>query len=67
MNTSQDDNLNLSGRWEYIRGKLKEKYPHLDDEDLRYDEGQEEMFIGRLQKRLGGEKRESIIRTIKTL
>ena len=66
MNTQQDENLNLSGRWDYVRGKLKEKYPHLTEEDLRYD-GNDSMFVGRLEKRLGGEKRESIIRTIKTL
>lgn len=61
------DSFNISGRWNYIRTRLKEKYPFLSEKDLSYKEGEEEMFIGRLQRRLGGEKRERIIDMIKTL
>lgn len=61
------DSLNISGRWNYIRTRLQEKYPFLSEKDLSYKEGEEEMFIGRLQRRLGGEKREKIIDMIKTL
>lgn len=61
------DSIRIGGRWQHIRTKLKEKYPHLTDKDLTYREGEEDMFIGRLQRRLGGEKREKIIDMINTL
>lgn len=61
------DSIQIGGRWEHIRTKLKEKYPFLTDKDLTYHEGKEDMFIGRLQRRLGGEKREKIIDMINTL
>ncbi len=54
-------------RWNHIRTALKEKYPFLSEKDLSFKEGEEEMFIGRLQRRLGGEKRERIMDMIKTL
>jgi len=43
----------IKGNWKDLRGKLKEKYSQLTDDDLAYVEGQEEQLIGRLQKRLG--------------
>lgn len=61
------DSIRIGGRWQHIRTKLKEKYPQLTDKDLIYREGEEDMFIGRLQRRLGGEKREKIIDMINTL
>lgn len=36
-----------------VKGRLKQKYAKLTDEDLTYIEGQEEEFVGRLQQRLG--------------
>ncbi|MFP4470982.1 MAG: general stress protein CsbD [Bacteroidales bacterium] len=62
-----EDSFSIGGRWNHIRTRLKEKYPFLNENDLSYKEGEEEMFIGRLQRRLGGAKRERIIEMIKTL
>lgn len=59
--------LNIKDNWNHIRARLKEKYPSLDDDDLKFTEGQEDIFIGRLQRRLGGAKREEIIDMIKKL
>lgn len=59
--------LNLKNNWTHIRARLKEKYPNLDDNDLKFTEGEEDIFIGRLQRRLGGAKREEVINMIKRL
>jgi len=55
--------LELKGRYNEIKGKLKQRYANLTDDDLRYSEGQDDEFIGRLQKKLGKTK-EDIMRII---
>jgi uncharacterized protein YjbJ (UPF0337 family) len=45
--------LQLKGSWNEIKGKLKQKYAQLTDDDLKYAEGKDDELIGRLQKRLG--------------
>lgn len=49
-----DVKLKISGSWKEIKGKLKQKYASLTDDDLLYEEGQEEELLGRLQRKLGG-------------
>jgi uncharacterized protein YjbJ (UPF0337 family) len=44
---------NLLGHWNEIKGKLKQKYAQLTDDDLKLAEGKESELLGRLQKRLG--------------
>ncbi len=56
----------IRGNWKQIRGKLKEKYGELSDDDLKYTEGKEDQLIGRLQSRLGQNKHE-LKRTIDSL
>jgi uncharacterized protein YjbJ (UPF0337 family) len=51
--------LVMKGNWNIAKGKLKQKWAELTDNDLRYVEGQEEELIGRIQKRTG-ESREAI-------
>lgn len=46
------------GSWNQIKGKLKEKYADLTDNDLLYIEGKEDQLYGRLQERLGQTKEE---------
>jgi uncharacterized protein YjbJ (UPF0337 family) len=36
-----------------VKGKLKQKYAELTDDDLTYAEGKEDELLGRLQKRTG--------------
>lgn len=48
--------LNLKGHWNEIKGKLKQKYGQLTDDDLTFAEGKEEELLGRLQQRLGKSK-----------
>jgi len=48
----------LKGNWNQIKGKLKEKYADLTDNDLLYVEGKEDELHGRLQQKLGKTKDE---------
>ena len=52
------DKLKLRGSWNEVKGKLKQKYADLTDDDLLFAEGKEEELFGRLQKRLGKSKEE---------
>ena len=45
--------LQFKGSWNEIKGKLKQKYAQLTDDDLKYAEGKDDELIGRLQQRLG--------------
>jgi uncharacterized protein YjbJ (UPF0337 family) len=48
--------FHIRGDWNIAKGKLKKKYAQLTDNDLRYEEGQEDELIGRIQKRTGDTK-----------
>jgi uncharacterized protein YjbJ (UPF0337 family) len=45
--------LQITGNWNEIKGKLKQKYAQLTDDDLTFVEGKEDEVLGRLQQRLG--------------
>jgi len=50
--------LRLKGSWNEVKGKLKQKYGQLTDNDLAFAEGKDEELLGRLQNRLGKSKDE---------
>jgi len=50
--------LELKGNWNVIKGKLKQKYGQLTDDDLTFVDGKEDEMLGRLQTRLGKTKEE---------
>ena len=52
------DKLKMRGTWNEVKGKLKQKYADLTDDDLMFAEGKEEELFGRLQKKLGKSKDE---------
>jgi uncharacterized protein YjbJ (UPF0337 family) len=52
------DKLSFKGNWNEIKGKLKQKYADLTDDDLMFAEGKEEELLGRLQKRTGKTREE---------
>jgi uncharacterized protein YjbJ (UPF0337 family) len=52
------NNLQFKGSWNEIKGKLKQKYGELTDDDLVYLEGKEDELLGRLQKKTGRTKEE---------
>ncbi len=58
--------LKLQGNWNEIKGKMKQAYADLTDDDLRRDEGKDDEFVGRVQQRLGKTKDE-VIKWIQSL
>jgi uncharacterized protein YjbJ (UPF0337 family) len=58
MRTMGMTTLQIKGNWNEIKGKLKQKYAQLTDNDLTFAEGKEEELLGRLQQRLGKKKEE---------
>lgn len=65
-NTYIMSDLNFKGNWNEVKGKLKQKYGELTDDDLVYVEGKEDELYGRLQNKLG-KKKEEIASEIKRL
>jgi uncharacterized protein YjbJ (UPF0337 family) len=55
--------LKMKGDWNIAKGKLKQKFAKLTDNDLQYTEGAEDELIGRIQKRTG-ESKEAVERFI---
>ncbi len=54
----------MKGNWNVIKGKLKQRWARLTDDDLRYVDGKEDELIGRIQKRTG-ETREVVEKAVK--
>jgi uncharacterized protein YjbJ (UPF0337 family) len=60
---SHMNKLQMKGNWNLAKGKLKQRWARLTDDDLRYDEGMEDELVGRIQKRTG-EAREAIEKAV---
>jgi uncharacterized protein YjbJ (UPF0337 family) len=56
--------LEIKGDWNIAKGKLKQKWASLTDDDLQYVEGQQDELLGRIQKRTG-EAREAVEKAVK--
>jgi uncharacterized protein YjbJ (UPF0337 family) len=58
--------LQFKGSWNEVKGKLKQKYGHLTDDDLAFGEGKADELLGRLQQKLGKSK-DDLRREIETI
>ena len=47
------DNLEVKGNLNIWKGKLKKAYGNLTDDDLKYEEGKDDEFWGRVQRKTG--------------
>ena len=56
--------LEIKGDWNITKGKLKQKWAKLTDDDLQFSEGKSEELFGQIQKRTG-ETREAVEKAIK--
>jgi uncharacterized protein YjbJ (UPF0337 family) len=56
LNLITMNSTELKGNWNVIKGKLKQQYAELTDDDLTFVEGKEDELFGRLQKKLGKSK-----------
>lgn len=52
------DKTDLKGKWNELKGKLKQQYADLIDDDLLYEEGKEDELYGKIQQRVGKTKEE---------
>lgn len=48
----------IKGDWNELKGKLKQKYADLTDDDLLYEEGKEDELYGKIQQKVGKTKDE---------
>ena len=53
MNTTE-----VKGNWNEQKGKLKQKFAQLTDNDLMFSEGKKDEMLGKLQVKLGKTKEE---------
>mgnify|MGYP003495352143 FL=1 len=53
MNTTE-----IKGNWNEFKGKMKQQFADLTDDDLLYEEGKEDEFYGRIQQKVGKTKDE---------
>jgi len=56
--------LETKGDWNIIKGKLKQKWAKLTDDDLQYVDGKHDELFGRIQK-CTGETREAVEKAFK--
>ena len=56
--------LEIKGDWNIAKGKMKQKWAKLTDDDLQFVSGKEDELVGRIQKRTG-EAREQVERAIR--
>ena len=59
-------NLQIKGRWNEIKGKVKKAYGDLTEDDLKYSEGQEDELLGKLQQKTG-KQRDELVRWLNGL
>ena len=52
--------LKLKGNWNETKGKMKKAYADLTDDDLKYEDGKDDEFVGKIQQKLGKTKDEVI-------
>jgi uncharacterized protein YjbJ (UPF0337 family) len=60
------DKLEVKGNWNELKGKIKQEYGDLTDDDLRYEDGKEDELLGRLQQKIG-KGRDELVKWIKSL
>jgi uncharacterized protein YjbJ (UPF0337 family) len=48
----------IKGNWNEQKGKIKQKFAFLTDNDLMFEEGKKEEMLGKLQVKLGKTKEE---------
>jgi uncharacterized protein YjbJ (UPF0337 family) len=60
------DKMEIKGRWNEWKGRIKQEYGDVTDDDLKYEEGREDELFGRLQKKTGKAK-DDLVRWLRSL
>ena len=48
----------INGKWDELKGKLKQKYADLTDDDMLFEEGKENESWGKIQQKVGKTEKE---------
>jgi len=48
----------IKGNWEQLKGKMKQKFAELTDDDLLHEEGKEQEMWGKITEKLGKTEKE---------
>jgi uncharacterized protein YjbJ (UPF0337 family) len=60
------DKLQIKGGWNELKGKIKQAYGDLTDDDLKHEEGKDDELLGKLQKKTG-KSRDDLVKWINSL
>jgi len=60
------DKLQIKGGWNETKGKIKQAYGDLTDDDLAYQEGKDDEMLGKLQQKTG-KSRDELVKWINSL
>lgn len=60
------DKLELKGKWNEIKGKVKAAYAELTDDDLMHEDGKDEELLGKLQQKTG-KGRDELVKWLRSL
>ena len=52
------EKIEIKGNWNEMKGKLKQKFANLTDDDLMFEEGKRDEMLGKIQIKLGKTKDE---------
>lgn len=60
------DKLEIKGDWNQLKGRVKQAYGDLTDDDLVREEGKDDEMLGKLQKKTG-KSRDELVKWINSL
>ena len=60
------DKLEIKGGWNELKGKIKQAYGDLTDDDLAREEGKDDEMLGKLQQKTG-KSRDDLVKWINGL
>ncbi|HEY0245187.1 MAG TPA: CsbD family protein [Mucilaginibacter sp.] len=60
------DKLEIKGGWNELKGKVKQAYGDLTDDDLIYEEGKDDELLGKLQQKTG-KGRDELVKWLNSL
>jgi len=66
LNKNIMDKLELKGGWNELKGKIKQAYGDLTDDDLVHEEGKDDELLGKLQQKTG-KSRDELVKWINSL
>lgn len=60
------DKMEIKGRWNEWKGRIKQEYADVTDDDVKYEDGKEDEMFGRLQKKTGKAK-DDLVKWLRSL